>query len=140
MKKPIFSLLIAAFTLAANAGDKPTIFVAPLEGDLSQIQGWQPAMGEGLAEMLVTELTRLNKFEVLESTALKELVNEIQLGEAGYVNQKDKVDKGGFAAADFMFRGKVTRFGHKTQGVNLGGFSGSGLGGIGGLGVKVTTS
>lgn len=112
---------------------QPTIFVAPLEGDMSQIQGWQPALGEGLAEMLITELTKLDKFQVLESTALEHLKNEIKLGEEGYVAQDEKVEKGGFAGADFMFRGKVTRFGSKRQGVNLGGFV---PGSLGNLGVK----
>jgi hypothetical protein len=50
------------------------------------------------------------------------LVKEIQLGEAGYVSGDEKVEKGGFAGADFMFRGKVTRFGSQKQGVDLGGF------------------
>ena len=104
---------------------------------MAQVQGWQPALGEGLAEMLTTELSRLGRFDVLESTAIKDLKDEIALGQEGYANDQEKVDKGGFAGADFMFRGKVTRFGSQTQGVNLGGFSGfSG----GGLGIKTTTT
>lgn len=123
--------------MSVRADDKPTVFVAPLDGDISQIQGWQPALGEGLAEMLITELTKLNKFQVLESTALEHLKDEIRLGEDGYVSEDEKVEKGGFAGADFMFRGKVTRFGSKKQGIDLGGFvprSG------GKLGVDMTTS
>lgn len=108
--------------LSVRADDRPTVFVAPLDGDISQIQGWQPALGEGLAEMLITELTKLNKFQVLESTALEHLKDEIRLGEDGYVGEDEKVEKGGFAGADFMFRGKVTRFGSKKQGIDLGGF------------------
>src|SRR5512137_21335 len=108
--------LIFALTAHAELSAKPSIFVAPLDGDISQIQGWQPALGEGLAEMLITELSKLDKFEVLESTALPELVSEIKLGEAGYVGEGEAVKKGGFAGADFMFRGKVTRFGAKQAG------------------------
>ena len=133
--------LLAAITLTtlaqAEDASRPSIVVAPLDGDTSQILGWQPALGEGLAEMLVTELTRLNKFEVLESTALKELVDEIRLGEAGYVNEKERVDKGGFAGADFMLRGKVTRFGSKSERIGLGGFV---PGSLGNLGVKMNNS
>jgi curli biogenesis system outer membrane secretion channel CsgG len=142
MQKAIVGIFLSAFLVSAQAQDGgnnslPTIFVAPLDGDVSAIMSWQPALGEGLAEMLITELSRINKFQVLESTALKELVDEIRLGEAGYVGEQEKVDKGGFAGADFMLRGKVTRFGSKSQGVDLGGFAPRG---IGGLGVKVTTS
>lgn len=133
--------VILALTLACQGADQdtsqPSIFVAPLDGDMSQIQGWQPALGEGLAEMLITELTKLKKFQVLESTALEHLKDEIKLGEEGYVDQAEKVEKGGFAAADFMFRGKVTRFGAKSQGVGLGGFV---PGSLGNLGVRQSKS
>lgn len=127
--------LLIPLAISAEQSSKPTIFVAPLDGDVSAIMGWQPALGEGLAEMLITELTKLNKFDVLESTALPELANEIKLGEAGYVGEGEKVEKGGFAGADFMFRGKVTRFGSQQKGVDLGGFV---PGSLGKLGVQQT--
>jgi curli biogenesis system outer membrane secretion channel CsgG len=137
MKYQALSILPLFLAAAVCGQDKPTVFVAPLDGDMAQVQGWQPALGEGLAEMLTTELSRSGKFEVLESTALKDLKDEISLGDSGYVSDQEKVAKGGFAGADFMFRGKVTRFGSQTQGINLGGFSGfSG----GSLGIKTTTS
>ncbi len=132
--KPLVVLLTVRLALAfARAEDSspPTIFVAPLDGDLSQIQSWQPALGEGLAEMLITELGKTHKFQVLESTALESLKNEIKLGDEGFVSADSKVEKGGWAGADFMFRGKVTRFGGKTQGVNLGGFVPGSLGNLG---------
>lgn len=124
-------------TATPISGSKPTIFVAPLKGDLSQIQGWQPALGEGLAEMMVTELMRSGKFQVLESTQLNNLIDEIKMGEQGYVNKSERVEKGGFAGADYMFVGKVTRFGSKKNKIGLGGFiPGSG----GDLAIKTSTS
>ena len=141
MSIPAFcALLLTAGTFRLGAAEEaslPTLIVAPLTADLSQIQGWQPALGEGLAEMLTTELTRINKFQVLENTKLDVLVDEIKLGEAGFVNGAEKVDKGGFAGADFMFSGKVTRFGSKASRVDLGGFVPRNLGN---LGVRSTTS
>jgi curli biogenesis system outer membrane secretion channel CsgG len=139
MKKilALLTLVICSFTARATDEDSPTIFVAPLDGDISQIQGWQPALGEGLAEMLITELTKLNKFQVLESTALESLKDEIRMGEEGYTSKEERVDKGGFAGADYMFRGKVTRFGSKAQNINLGGFV---PGSRGSLGVKTSKS
>lgn len=129
----LIALCLGAAPIFGQESAQPTIFVAPLKADLTQIQGWQPALGEGLAEMLTTELAKLNKFQVLESTALEHLKNEIQLGEEGYVAQDEKVEKGGFAGADFMFVGTVTRFGAKRQGANLGGFV---PGSLGNLGIK----
>lgn len=139
MKNTLFGVMMACVLFTAQAADKelPTLFVAPLDGDTSAIMAWQPALGEGLAEMLITEITRIGKFQVLESTALKELADEIKLGDAGYVNEEERVQKGGWAGADFMLRGKVTRFGAKEQGVGLGGFV---PGSLGKLGVKVNTS
>ena len=116
----------------------PTLFVAPfVREERVPIEGWQPAMGRGLAEMLITELTKINKFQVLESTALEQLKDEIRLGDDGWVAKDEKVDKGGFAGADFMFKATVTRFGAKSQGVDLGGFV---PGSLGKLGVKKNTS
>lgn len=123
---------------AAQDSDLPTLIVAPFSGDKTHIQYWQPALGEGLAEMLITELGKLNKFTLLETTQLGVLKDEIGLGEDGWVDAAEKVAKGGFAGADFMFTAKVTRFGAKNTGVNLGGIGRSV--GLGNLGVKQNTA
>jgi curli biogenesis system outer membrane secretion channel CsgG len=127
------SILAAGITSRALAedGGQPTLFVAPFSGSTAAIQYWQPAMGEGLSEMLITELGKINKFQVLESTELGALKEEIKMGEDGWVQQNEKVEKGGFAAADFMFVGKVTRFGSKQTKVGLGGFVPGSLGNLG---------
>lgn len=137
MRRIAWMLAFMAGTLAAVAqqAGPPTLFVAPLSGDDTAIEYWQPALGQGLAEMLITELGKTGKFQVLESTALEELKDEINLGEDGWVASDEKVAKGGWAGADFMFRGKVTRFGSKEQGLGLGGFAPKGLGN---LGLKMT--
>jgi len=144
MKKNLLAFLcssVLATGLAGRAlaedGGLPTLFVAPFSGSTAAIQYWQPAMGEGLAEMLITELGKINKFQMLESTELGALKDEIKMGEDGWVEQSEKVEKGGFAAADFMFTGKVTRFGSKQTKVGLGGFV---PGSLGNLGVKQSDS
>jgi curli biogenesis system outer membrane secretion channel CsgG len=138
----VLVILASLFHFSAQAqqpapGQLPTMFVAPLDGDTSQVMGWQPALGEGLAEMLITELSKSGKFQMVESTALKDLAQEIKLGETGYVNEQERVEKGGWSGADFMFRGKVTRFGSNQNKVGLGGFV---PGSLGNLGVKLTSA
>src|SRR4051794_39881312 len=99
MKRLLFSWLAAVLlplTVALAQDSRPTIIVAPMKGDTTQIQAWQPACGEGLAEMLVTEISKGTQFEVLESTHVGDLVDEINLGEAGYVAKGEKVNKGSF--------------------------------------------
>jgi curli biogenesis system outer membrane secretion channel CsgG len=123
--------------LLADDDGLPTLIVPPFTGDSTAISYWQPAMGAGLCEMLITEMGKLNKFQVLETTQLDALKDEIKMGDDGWVEQSEKVEKGGFAAADFMFTAKVTRFGSKDTKVGLGGFV---PGALGGLGVHQTTS
>lgn len=144
MKTKLWALIGASAWLVATAtpaiaddGELPSLFVAPFSGDVANIQYWQPALGSGLAEMLITELGKINKFSVLESTQLESLKDEIKLGQDGWVDASQAVDKGGFAAADFMFTAKVTRFGHKESKIGLGGFV---PGNLGNLGVKTSTS
>ncbi|MGA3163996.1 MAG: CsgG/HfaB family protein [Verrucomicrobiota bacterium] len=140
-----FLAFICATVFTAFAGDRlaaqdnnlPTLFVAPFSGDTTAIQYWQPAMGEGLGEMLTTELGKINKFQMLEINQIGDLKNEINMGADGWVDQAQKVDKGGFSAADFMFTAKVTRFGSKESKIGLGGFV---PGNFGNLGVKQTVS
>lgn len=133
MKKTLFSFFLGAAFVAtpAWAEDLPTCFVAPFGGSTSAIENWQPAMGEGLGEMLTTELGKINKFDMLEINQLGDLKSEIAMGQDGWVDQSQKVDKGGFAAADFMFTAKVTAFGNKTSHIGLGGFAPPGLGNAG---------
>ena len=122
---------VAFATVRVFADDLPTCFVAPFSGSTTAIENWQPAMGEGLGEMLTTELGKINKFQMLEINDLGDLKNEINMGADGWVDQPQKVDKGGFAAADFMFVAKVTAFGNKTSHIGLGGFAPGGFGNLG---------
>src|SRR5262249_48190848 len=96
--------LIAAPDSRLEAEDEglPSLIVAPFSGDITHISYWQPALGEGLSEMLITEMGKLNKFTVLETTQLATLKDEIKLGEDGWVEPSEKVEKGGWAGADFM--------------------------------------
>jgi curli biogenesis system outer membrane secretion channel CsgG len=138
MKKLFYTTAVLVSLSASTwADDQPSCFVAPFGGDTVAIQYWQPAMGAGLGEMLTTELGKINKFQMLEVNQLQDLKNEINMGEDGWVDQAQKVDKGGFAAADFMITAKVTKFGNKQQKIGLGGFGG---GALGALGIKTTTA
>ena len=138
MKKLFFTTaILLSLATGVWADDLPSCFVAPFGGDTVAIQYWQPAMGSGLGEMLTTELGKINKFQMLEVNQIQDLKNEINMGADGWVDQAQKVDKGSFAAADFMFTAKVTKFGNRQQKIGLGGFA---PGALGMLGVKTTTA
>lgn len=111
---------LAAGALAADETNRPSVFVAPLSGDRG-IAYWQPAVGDGLAEMLITELTKLGKFDMLESTTLDSIKDEIKMGDDGWIEPGEKVEKGHWGGADYMFVGKVVRFGAKSKSFGGGG-------------------
>jgi len=114
-------LAIALAPFQSQAADKkvPTISVAKTEG--SGVASWQPAMGEGLAQMIITEMANLPNFKVLESVALDDLRTERALGESGEVAQNESVKKGQWKGADYTFKSTVTRFGSKEQDFGGGG-------------------
>jgi curli biogenesis system outer membrane secretion channel CsgG len=128
------ALAIAGFALNGVAADKkvPTISVAPSKAQ--EVAYWQPTMGEGLAQMLVTEFNNLPNFKVLESLALDDLRAERKLGENGEVSEEESVKKGQWKGADYTFKSVVTRFGGKEK--NFGG--GSWLPGVPRVGIKTT--
>jgi curli biogenesis system outer membrane secretion channel CsgG len=134
------SLLLASVTfsaLQAQASDPkvvPTISVAKTEA--KGVAYWQPAMGEGLAQMMITELGNLPNFKVLESVALDDLRAERALGESGEVSQAESVKKGQWKGADYTFKSTVTRFGSKENNYGGGGYVPKLPFGVGGFSVK----
>jgi len=114
-------LAIALGSVQSQGADTrvPTISVAKTEA--SSVAGWQPAMGEGLAQMIITEMANLPNFKVLESVALEDLRAERALGESGEVAQSESVKKGQWKGADYTFKSTVTRFGSKDSSFGGGG-------------------
>lgn len=111
----------ALFLNLAGAAELPTVSVARTES--GGVAAWQPAMGDGLAQMMITELSKLSNLKVIESVALEDLREERRLGESGEVSEKESVKKGGWKAADYTLITKVTRFGAKESK-----FGGGGIG------------
>jgi len=73
----VYSLVVASSAAVLNlfAADKalPTVSVAPTKP--KNIAYWQPAMGEGLGQMMLTKLSALSNIKVIESLALEDLRN-----------------------------------------------------------------
>src|ERR1041385_9446748 len=126
----------AGLTLNLAAADKqiPTLSIAPTKAQ--DVAYWQPSMGDGLAQMMVTELNNLPNFKVLESLALDDLRSERELGEKGEVAANEAVQKGQWKGADYTFKTVVTRFGAKDK--SYGG--GSWLPGVPHVNIKTSES
>jgi len=137
LKPTPLALSLALAALQSHASDAkvaPTISVAKTEA--TGVAYWQPAMGEGLAQMMITELGNLPNFKVLESVALDDLRAERALGDSGEVSQAESVKKGQWKGADYTFKSTVTRFGSKENNYGGGGFAPRLPFGVGGFSVR----
>src|SRR5256885_11294606 len=95
-------------------------------------------MGDGLAQMMITELNKLDNVKVLESVALDDLRTERNLGENGEVAASEAVKKGQWKGADYTFKSVVTRFGSKESNYGGRGPPVAGRGVLGGLAGKLS--
>ena len=140
LKQVCIGLALVAGGLNGLSADKkvPTVSVAPT--DQQGVANWQAAMGPGLAQMFVTELSKLDNLQVLESLALNDLRAERALGENGEVAQSESVKKGQFLGADYTLLTTVTRFGAKEKSYGGGGWGLPGLAGLPGGSVRINKS
>ncbi len=111
-------------------GPKKRIAVTKFENKVKGVYGnWR--LGEGFAEMLTTELMKTGRFIVVERQALKDVVEEQELGQTGLVKQESAAKVGELLGAQIIVRGVVSEFDMAESG----GGSGIGIAGFR-LGVK----
>ena len=92
---------------------------------------WQ--IGEGLTEMLTTELFRSGRFIMVERSALTDIVKEQELGQTGLVQKETAAKVGELLGAQLLVAGAVTEFEANTGG-------GGATVGFGGFGVGLRTN
>ena len=73
-------------------------------------------VGEGLSAMLSTELTKSEKFVVVERAALSDILGEQQLGGKGLATPESAAASGKLLGAQILVRGTVTDFEPAKQG------------------------
>lgn len=116
------SLAIAlAATTDAHAQGKPRVAVTAFENKVKTPWGdpsWR--IGEGLAEMLTSELARTGRFIVLERQGLSDVVGEQALGQSGLVRRESAAASGQLLGAQLIVRGAVTEFAERTSGGGIG--------------------
>lgn len=77
-------------------------------------------IGEGMTEMLITELAKTNRFRLVERAAVKQILTEQELGQTGLVRPESAVRTGGLAGAQFLVKGAVTEFQYTQEGSGVG--------------------
>ena len=93
---------------------------------------WGPSwkIGEGLAEMLTSELSKTGQFIVVERQALGDIVREQELGQSGLIRGETAARTGQILGAQIVVRGAVTEFEEQASGggagIRFGGFGAEG--------------
>jgi curli biogenesis system outer membrane secretion channel CsgG len=73
-------------------------------------------IGEGLAEMLTSELAKTGQFIVVERQALGDIVKEQELGQTGLIRGETAARTGQVLGAQIVVRGAVTEFEESASG------------------------
>lgn len=71
--------------------------------------------GEGMADMLTTELVKSGKYVVMERTEISNIIEEQKLGQSGLVTQESAVEMGKLLGVELALMGAVTEFGWTKQ-------------------------
>ena len=105
----------------AGAQGRTRIAVTAFENKVKS-QWWDPSwrIGEGLAEMLTTELSRTGRFVVIERIALDDVLKEQELSQSGLVASGTGPATGGLMGAQVVVRGAITEFDENTAGGGFG--------------------
>lgn len=132
---------IEQYQAEAYNGPKARIAVLDFEQKAGQSYG---ALGNGMSDMLATELLNTNRFIVLERQKLGGVLAEQDLARAGRIQQGTGAATGQVEGAELLVTGAVTAFEPDYQGGgvgigggNIGGGWHHSRGGIGGIGLSV---
>ncbi len=77
-------------------------------------------IGEGLAEMLTSELFKTGQFIVVERLAVGDIVKEQELGQSGLIRRDTAAQTGQMLGAQIVVRGAVTEFTEQASGGGAG--------------------
>jgi curli biogenesis system outer membrane secretion channel CsgG len=122
-------LLVNSFNLLAQTKKRVAVF--DFEDKTDHRWHWwtgQPG-GEGMADMLTTELVKSGKYQVIERQTIEQIMKEQQLGQTGMVTPQSAAQVGQLLGVELAVIGSVTEFGYKKS--DVGGFlkkKGFGLG------------
>ena len=103
----------------AYQGPRQTIAVLEFENKVAGVYG-SAALGEGMTEILTTELVSSDRFVVVERLAIRGIVNEQELAMTGLTHPQTGARTGQMAGAQFFIKGAVTEFNPQAGGGGLG--------------------
>ncbi len=121
-------------TVAAVAGEegprvKKRVAVFVFEDKTDRTYRWwnNKGVGEGVSDMLITELVKSGNYRVIERQELDEILGEQDLSAAGIVTAESAAKAGQVLGVELAVMGAVTEFGYKKSSTG-GRIKGFGLG------------
>ncbi len=85
---------------------------------------YSSTIGNGLTSILITHMTQSGRFDVIQrGENLELIIEEIELGRSGYIEQDTAVEMGHVLGVDYILSGRVTNFGYEET--DTGGLIGS---------------
>jgi TolB-like protein len=101
-------VFIIAFLWCAGAGfsqNKRTLAVLYFENNSLTKKEEMDPLRKGLADMLITELTKIDQFQVVERSRLQQMLEEMKLGQSGLLDSQSAVEVGKMLGAQNLFLG-----------------------------------
>lgn len=92
----------------------PCIAVTSFENRSGFSGQWE--LGQGMADLLISEMVATKRFEVLERGQLNHILDEIDRQPNGYFRKEGRVDRGRLKNAEYLIRGVVSDFSQVSGG------------------------
>ncbi len=77
--------------------------------------GGTKTAGDGMSDMLITELVTSDRYTVLERTEISAVLDEQNLGQQGIVTAQSAAEVGKMLGAEIVIFGSITEFGYKER-------------------------
>jgi curli biogenesis system outer membrane secretion channel CsgG len=118
----VLSLLCA---LAAGADAKPSLAVKPF---IDKSGACAANVASAIVDMLTEELVETNIFTILERERMDDVMDEILLGDTGFMDSSTAPEIGRLKSAQYTMTGSITVFHYNAQGgaVYIPGIAGGG--------------
>ncbi len=111
-----FGLTTTIYAQSPQLKKRVAVFAFKDETDNGGGWGRYKTVGEGLADMLTTELVQSGQYRMIEREELESLLKEQDLGTQGVVTPESAASLGQVLGVELAVVGSVTEFGYKDRG------------------------
>ena len=119
MRKMMLAAVMTVAMVGSAVAAMPRLAVMNLENK-SGFRGYEKDLGQGMADMLVTQFVNTKRVKVIERAELEKVLTEQKLGLSGAITAQTAAQVGKLLGVEYMVIGSVNEFG--TNKSVIGGF------------------